>query len=184
MIARSLVPALAAFAAGPTPGPAPRPATTPSSTGAIARATAPADAHAAGVYRLERVNGRALPVADRLVAVAGYQLVARVDRLLLNLNPSGRFTVDVHYQYANVVAGASLPIGGDWADADARGSWTVRDGHLTLRPDASKRGNTPPPLRGDWRHDQIVMDLRYAGRYTAGVERQYVVRLQRAPDLF
>ena len=138
----------------------------------------------AGVYRLERVNGRALPAADRLVGAAGYELVGRVDRVLLNLNPSGRFTVDVHYQYAHVVAGAPLPFGGDWSDADARGTWTVRDGHLTLHPDASKRGHAAPALSGDWHSDRIVMDLRYAGRYTAGQERQYVVRLQRASDVF
>ncbi len=145
---------------------------------------APDDARVAGVYRLERVNGRALPAADRLVGAAGYELVGRVDRVLLNLHPSGRFTVDVHYQYAHVVAGTPLPIGDDWSDADARGSWTVRDGHLTLRPDPSKRGHTPPALAGDWKRDRIVMDLRYAGRYTAGRERQYVVRLERAANVF
>ena len=144
----------------------------------------PDDPRAAGVYRLERVNGRALPAADRLVGGAGYELVGRVDRVVLNLRPGGRFTAQVHYQYAHVVAGARVPVGGDWADADAGGAWTVRGGRLTLLPDPSRRGRPAPALSGDWRRDRIVMDLRYAGRYTAGRERQYVVRLLRASDMF
>ncbi|GJG87019.1 hypothetical protein tb265_22000 [Gemmatimonadetes bacterium T265] len=163
----------AALLAGAAAGPPPH-ATLP----------APDDPRAAGVYRLERVNGRALPAADRLVGAAGYELVGRVDRVLLNLHPSGRFTVDVHYQYAHVVAGTPVPLGDDWSDADAGGAWTVRDGRVTLLPDPSRRGRPSPALSGDWRRDRIVMDLRYAGRYTAGQERQYVVRLQRAAGVF
>ena len=145
---------------------------------------APDDPRVTGVYRLERVNGRALPAADRLVGAAGYELVGRVDRVLLNLHPSGRFTVDVHYQYAHVVAGTTLPIGRDWSDADAGGAWTVRHGRLTLLPDPSRRGRAAPALTGDWRQGRIVMDLRYAGRYTAGQERQYVVRLDRSANVY
>lgn len=174
MIARRLLlTALGALGAGGGRGPAPR-----------AALPAPADPRVAGVYRLERVNGRALPTSDRLAGAAGYELVGRVDRVLLNLRPSGRFSVVVHYQYAHVLAGARVPFGDEWADADAAGAWTVRDGRVTLQPDPSRRGRAAPALSGDWRRDRIVMDLRYAGRYTAGAERQYVVRLERARDMF
>ncbi len=171
----------AAWALGAARLPAPAPAVAPRT---LAGLPAPDDVRAAGVYVLDRVNGHALPASERLVGAIGYELVGRVGRMYLNLRPSGRFTVAVRYQYANVVAGHRIPLGDEWADADAAGAWTVRGGRLTLQPDPSRRGRPAPPLKGDWRRDRIVMDLRYAGRYTAGAERQYVVRLERARDMF
>lgn len=175
--------ATATLLTGPGSGTTPTPAVA-NRTVANRTVATPADQRIAGVYRLERINGRPLPASERLVGAAGYELVGRVDRVLLNLHSSGRFTVDVHYQYAHVLAGTRVPLGDSWSDADARGTWTVRAGALTLLPDPSRKGRAAPPLLGSWRGDRIVMDLRYAGRYTGGQERQYVVRLARAPEMF
>jgi hypothetical protein len=160
----------AAFAQVPATPPAAPPAAPP------ARATEPAVA----AYVSQRLNGKPLPVTDRVSDDKGVQYLIEFDELILGIRANHEFRAALKYRQTLASKGAQ--IGQDpLQKMIVYGTWAVVGSELRFVPDPKRGGNGLRILAGTFHGREIDVPFDY---HNGSVSRRAAVVLVRDDHIF
>ena len=159
-----------AFAQMPATPPAPPPTAPPT------RAPEPA----AAAYVSQRLNGKPLPVTDRVSDDKGVQYLIEFDELILGIRANHEFRAALKYRQTLASKGAQ--IGQDpLQKMIVYGTWAVVGTELRFVPDPKRGGNGLRILAGTFRGREIDVPFDY---HNGSVSRRAAVILMRDDHIF
>lgn len=160
----------AAFAQVPAPPPAAPPAAPPT------RAAEPA----AAAYVSQRLNGKPLPVTDRVSDDKGVQYLIEFDELILGIRANHEFRAALKYR--QTLASKGTQIGQDpLQKMIVYGTWSVVGSELRFVPDPKRGGNGLRILTGTFHGREIDVPFDY---HNGSVSRRAAVVLIRDDHIF
>ena len=136
-------------------------------TAAFAQAPAPASAHyarsaepAVASYVSKRLNGKPLPVTDRVSDGAGVQYLIEFDELILSIRPNHEFRAALRYRQSLASKGAQM--GRDpLQKMIVFGTWSVVGTELRFVPDPKRGGSGLKILTGRFMEREIDVPFDY-----------------------
>ncbi len=154
------------------------PAAPPVAPPAAPRTRAPEPAVAA--YVSQRLNGKPLPVTDRVSDDKGVQYLIEFDELILGIRANHEFRAALKYR--QTLASKGSQIGQDpLQKMIVYGTWAVVGSELRFVPDPKRGGNGLRILAGTFRGREIDVPFDY---HNGSVSRRAAVILMRDDHIF
>jgi hypothetical protein len=150
----------------------------------LAQAPAIAPAHAAepalASYLSHRINGKPLPLSDRVNDDKGVQYLIEFDELILTIRPNHEFRASLSYRQTLATKGTQ--IGQDpLQKMVVYGTWTVAGTELRFVPDPKRGGSGLRILTGSFSAREIDVPFDYRN---GSVTRRANVILLRDDHIF
>jgi hypothetical protein len=111
-------------------------------------------------YVSSRMNGKPLPVTDRVTDSTGVQYLIEFDELILAIRPNHEFRASLRYRQA--LAGKGMHMGKDPIQKmTVYGTWVAANGTLRFIPDPKRGGSGLDMLAGTFDGPKIEVPFDY-----------------------